>query len=67
MKKSGYHFSKPAPLGNIVEAGPYGLNDSQKIIQRQGGEIKTPRISLGYVPSQLVKISRQCKEKYLLA
>jgi len=34
MKKSGYDFNKPAPLGNVIEAKPYGLNDTQKMIQK---------------------------------
>ena len=63
MKKFGYDFSKPPPLGNIIEARPYGLNNTQNMIQRQGGGVVTPRIGLGYVPSQLVKISGLHKEK----
>ena len=32
-KKSYYDFSKPSPLGNVIEAKPYGLNDTQQMIQ----------------------------------
>jgi len=28
MKSSGYDFSKPTPLGIVIEARPYGLNDT---------------------------------------
>jgi len=57
MKRSGYDFSKPPFLGSVIEARPYGLNDIQKMIQKQDGRFVTPRIGLGYVPSQPVKIS----------
>ena len=33
-RRSGYDFSKPPLLGSIVEARPYGLNDTQKVIQK---------------------------------
>ena len=33
MKKLGYDFNKPAPLGNVIEARPYGLNGTLKMIQ----------------------------------
>jgi len=57
MKRPGYDFSKPPLLGNVIDARPYGLNDTQKMIQKQGGGVVTPRIGLGYVPSQPVKLS----------
>jgi len=56
IKKSDYNFSKPPPLGNVIEARHYGLNDTQKMIQRQGGGGTTLIIGLEYVPSQQVKI-----------
>jgi len=62
MKRSGYDFGKPPVLGIVVEARPYGLNDTQKMIRKQGGGVITPRIGLGYVPFQPVKISGWCKE-----
>ena len=34
MKRSNYNFSKPPLLGNIIEAKPYGLNDTQKMIRK---------------------------------
>ena len=34
MKKYNYDFSKPPPLGNVSEVSPYGLNDTQKRMQR---------------------------------
>ena len=35
MKKSGYDFKKPASLGHIVKAKPYGINETQKKIQEK--------------------------------
>jgi len=52
MKRFGYNFSKLPLLGSVIEARPYELYDAQKIIQKQGGGIITPRTGLGYVPSQ---------------
>jgi len=51
MKRSVYDFSKPSLLGNVIEVRPYGLNDTQKMIQKQGGAVVTTKIGLGYVPS----------------
>jgi len=61
IKRFDYDFSKPPLLRSVIEARPYG-NDTQKMIQQQGGGVVTPRIGLGYVPSQHVKISGRCKE-----
>jgi len=36
MNKFGYEFSKPPPLGNVIEARPYELNSTQKMIQKTG-------------------------------
>jgi len=44
MKRSDYDFSKPPLLESLIEARPYGLNDTQKMLKEQGGEIVTPRI-----------------------
>ena len=33
MENSDYDFNKPPALGDVVEAQPYGLNNTQKIIQ----------------------------------
>jgi len=51
MKRSGYDFSKLPLLGSVIEAIPYGLNDTQKMMQKQASGVITPRIGLGYVPS----------------
>ena len=56
MKRSSYGFSKSPLLRSVIEARPYGINDTQKMIPKLGGEVITPRIRLGYVPSQPVKI-----------
>ena len=62
MKRSTDDFSKPPLLGSVIEAKPYGLNDTKRMIQKQGGRVMTPRIGLSYAPSQLVKISSRRKE-----
>ena len=28
MRRSGYDFSKPSLMGSVIEARPYGLNDT---------------------------------------
>jgi len=33
MKKSGYDFNNPISLGHVIEAKPYGINETQKKIQ----------------------------------
>jgi len=63
---SGYDFSKPASPGHIVDANPYGPNDTQKRVQKQGDGVVTPRIGLGCMPSHSEKISRWRKDKRLL-
>jgi len=30
MEKFGYNFSKPPSLGHVIEAKPYGPNNTQK-------------------------------------
>jgi len=35
MKRSGYDFRKPPLLGSVIEARPYGLNETQKMIQNR--------------------------------
>jgi len=56
IKRFGYDFTKPPLLGSVSEARPHGLNDTQKMIQKQGGGVLTLRIRPGYVPPQPVKI-----------
>jgi len=51
MKKSGYDFSRPAPLGNAIKARCYALIDTQIMIQTQGGGVATWKIGFSYVPS----------------
>jgi len=60
-----HNLNKPL-LGIVIEARPYGLNDTQKLIQKHCGGIVTPRIGLGYIPSKTMKISGQYKEKQSL-
>ena len=54
MKKSSYAFSKPMHSGCMIEARPYNLNDTQKMIQKQG-QVTVPKIGLGYVPAPIRK------------
>ena len=51
MEKSVYDFSKPPSLGHVFKAKPYMPNNTQKLIQTQGGGLMTLRIGLGYMPS----------------
>ena len=53
-------------MGHIIEAKPYGLNDTQKMIQRWGGGVVTLRIDLGYISFQPAKISGWHKDKQSL-
>ena len=50
LKKSGYDFNKPVPLGRLIKARPYGINKTQKMIQEQGGVVAVPKVGLGYAP-----------------
>ena len=63
LKKSGYDFNRPIPLGCVIEAKPYGINETQKRIQKQGGVVVVPKVGLDYEPPQLVQISGRCKDK----
>jgi len=67
MEKSSYDFRKLASLGHIIKAKPYGLNDTQKMIQSQGGGVFTPRIGLGYILDVPITISGLFKDKKSLA
>jgi len=66
MKRSSYDFNKPPLLGCIIEARPYRLNNTQNMIQKQGGRFVTQGIGLSYVPSQPVNISGRRKEEQSL-
>ena len=43
MEKSEYDLSKPSSLGHVVETKLSGPSDMQKMIQRQGGWLVTPK------------------------
>jgi len=38
MMRSDYDFSEPTSLGHVIEAKPYRLNNTRKIIKGQGVE-----------------------------
>jgi len=63
LKKSGYDFHKPVPLGCPIEARPYGINGTQKMIQEQGGVVAVPKVGRGYAPPQPVRILGRHKDK----
>jgi len=46
-------------LGKVVEAKPHGLNETQRKIQEKGGSIGVSKVGLGFMPSQLMRISGQ--------
>jgi len=35
----------------MIEGKPYGLNNMQIMVQRDGGEVMTPNMGLDYIPS----------------
>jgi len=37
MKRLDYDFSKPPLSRSVIESRPCGLNDTQKMVQKQGG------------------------------
>ena len=43
VKRSGYGFSKLPLLESVIEERPYGLNDTQKMVQKQGGGVVTTK------------------------
>jgi len=59
MEKADYDFQNPTTLGKVVEARPHGLNETQRKIQEQGGSIGVSKVGLGFMPSQLIRISRR--------
>ena len=67
MKKSGYNFNNAVSLGHVIEAKPHGINETQKKIQEQGGIMAVPKVGLGYVSPQPVRISGQRKDRQSLA
>ncbi|XP_074315668.1 uncharacterized protein LOC141651875 [Silene latifolia] len=54
LAKAGYDFTKPTPLGKVVEVEPYGLNKTQQGLFKQEGKTKA---GLGYKFPTPVKIS----------
>lgn len=40
MKKSSYDFIQPTSLGHVIEAKPYRLDSTKKVIQSQGGQCR---------------------------
>jgi len=50
-------LSKPPYLGHSIEQKPYGLNDTQTKNTEIGDGVMTKKIGIGYIPSELVKIS----------
>ena len=66
LKKSGYDFNRPIPLGCVIEAKPYGINETQNRIQEQGGAVEVSKVGLGYAPPQLFRISGRRKDKQSL-
>ena len=67
MKKSGYESDNPISLGHVIEAKPYGINETQKKIQEQGGIVVVPKVGLGYVAPQPIRISGPRKDKQSFA
>ena len=66
MKRSSYNFSEPTSLGHVIEVKPYGLNSTQRIIQSQGANVATPKVGLGYIQPQPVRILGRRKDKQAL-
>ena len=61
MKKSGYDFNKPVPLGCVID-----INETQKRIQEQGDAVAVPKVGIGYAPPQPVQILGRRKDKQSL-
>ena len=66
LKKSGYDFNRSVPLGCVIEAKPYGINETQKNIQEQGGDVEVPKVGLDHAPPQPVRILGRYKDKQSL-
>ena len=61
MERASYDFQNPATLGKVIEVKPHGLNETQKMIQEQGGSVGASKVGLGYTPLQPIKISGRRK------
>ncbi|XP_074266516.1 uncharacterized protein LOC141589791 [Silene latifolia] len=57
LEKAGYDFTKPNPLGKVVEVEPYGLNKTQQELYKQEGSFIETKAGLGYKSPTPVKIS----------
>ncbi|XP_074277874.1 uncharacterized protein LOC141601485 [Silene latifolia] len=57
LAKAGYDFTKPTPLGKVVEVEPYGLNKTQQALFKQEGSFIETKAGLGYKFPTPVKIS----------
>ena len=44
IEKAGYDFNNPIALGKIVEVETYDLNETQKKIQKQGGQLEVLKV-----------------------
>jgi len=65
MERVGYDFQNSATLGKVIEVKAYGLNETQKMIQEQGGSVGVSKVGLGYTSLQPIRISGQRKNKQL--
>jgi len=63
MEKAGYDFNNSVVLRKVVEVETYNLNKVKKKILEQEGLLEVWKVGLGYIPSQLIKISGQRKDK----
>ena len=57
LKETDWHVLKGKGVISTHKAKPYGINETQKKIQEQGGVVSVPKVGLGYVPPQPVRIS----------
>ncbi|XP_074304433.1 uncharacterized protein LOC141639153 [Silene latifolia] len=57
LANAGYDFTKPTPLGKVVEVEPYGLNKTQQELFKQEGSFIETKARLGYKSPTPVKIS----------
>ena len=63
MERAGYDFQNPATLGKVIEVKAHGLNETQKVIQEQGGSVGVYKVGFGYMPFQPIRISGRRKDK----
>ncbi|KAL2893823.1 Sal-like protein 4 [Bienertia sinuspersici] len=63
MESSGFDFSNPEPMGKVVEAKAYGLNQTQQKLQKKGECINIKKVGLGFTKSKPVRITARGKTK----